>query len=86
MEETMANANDQPITNIEDLWDASDVARFLKVSRSWVYYRAGVGVLPSLRVGGLLRFDPPTVRAFARGEIQPSKVLRFPKAPSTKGP
>ena len=75
MEETMANANDQPITNIEDLWDASDVARFLKVTRSWVYYRAEAGVLPVLRVGSLLRFEPATMRAFSRGEIQTPAVL-----------
>jgi antitoxin HigA-1 len=40
------------------------------VSRSWVYHRAEAGLLPHLRVGGLLRFDPDVVRAFARnGEI-----------------
>jgi excisionase family DNA binding protein len=43
-----------------------DVASYLKVSRSWVYHRAEAGLLPHLRVGGLLRFDPEVVRAFAR--------------------
>jgi excisionase family DNA binding protein len=51
-----------------DLWDANDVARYLKASRSWVYHQAEAGHLPHLRIGGLLRFDPPTVKAFARGE------------------
>lgn len=50
------------------LWDAKDVAAFLKVSRSWVYQRAEAGQLPCLRIGGLLRFDPATIRAHARGE------------------
>jgi excisionase family DNA binding protein len=50
----------------DELWDANDVARYLKVSRSWVYHRAEAGQLPHLRVGGLLRFDPDVVRAFAR--------------------
>jgi excisionase family DNA binding protein len=50
----------------DDLWDANDVARYLKVSRSWVYHRAEAGQLPHLRVGGLLRFDADVVRAFAR--------------------
>ena len=49
-----------------NLWDAQDVARYLKVSRSWVYHRAEAGLLPHLRVGGLLRFDAEVVRAFAR--------------------
>jgi excisionase family DNA binding protein len=48
----------------EALWDANDVARYLKVSRSWVYQRAEAGLLPYVRVGGLLRFDPESVRAF----------------------
>jgi excisionase family DNA binding protein len=50
------------------LWSAADVADYLKVSRSWVYQRAEAGDLPCLRMGGLLRFDPEAVRAFARGE------------------
>jgi hypothetical protein len=50
------------------LWNAKDVAAFLKVSRSWVYHHAEAGLLPCLRVGALLRFDPGVVRAFAFGE------------------
>lgn len=49
------------------LWDANDVARYLKVSRSWVYQRAEAGLLPCVRVGGLLRFRPDSVRAIADG-------------------
>ncbi len=52
--------------NADTLWDANDVARYLKVSRSWVYHRAEAGLMPHLRVGGLLRFDPDVVRVFAR--------------------
>jgi excisionase family DNA binding protein len=48
------------------LWDANDVARYLKVSRSWVYHRAEAGLLPYLRVGALLRFEPAAVRAHVR--------------------
>jgi excisionase family DNA binding protein len=50
----------------EVLWTAEDVAAYLKASRSWVYQKAEAGVLPSLRVCGLLRFEPATVRQFAR--------------------
>lgn len=53
----------------ESLWDANDVAQYLKASRSWVYHQAEAGRLPHVRIGGLLRFDPPTVQAFARGEL-----------------
>lgn len=50
------------------LWDTNDVARFLKVSRSWVYHRAEAGLLPCVRIGSLLRFDPEVVRCLAQGE------------------
>ena len=80
----MTNAKDTPAEPADELWDSNDAARYLKVSRSWVYQRAESGLLPCLRVGGLVRFDPATVRAFARGEVQPPKVLPFPTSPSGK--
>jgi excisionase family DNA binding protein len=49
------------------LWDVRDVAQYLKASVSWVYKAAERRELPSIRVGGLLRFDPGAVRAFALG-------------------
>jgi excisionase family DNA binding protein len=65
------------------LWDASDVAAYLKVSRSWVYHRAEAGQLPCVRVGGLLRFDPSAICASARGEAMPNKpVVAFAKMSS----
>jgi excisionase family DNA binding protein len=81
-ETAMTKSSEDTVESTDELWDANDVARYLKVSRSWVYYRAEAGLLPCLRVGGLVRFEPATVRAFARGEIQPPKVLPFPPAPS----
>ena len=45
------------------------MARYLKVSRSWVYQKAEAGLLPCLKIGGLLRFDPATVRAWACGAV-----------------
>jgi excisionase family DNA binding protein len=45
------------------LWDVRDVAHYLKVSRSWVYQKVEAGLLPHLRVGGLVRFDPAAIRA-----------------------
>jgi hypothetical protein len=50
------------------LWDARDVASYLKASRSWVYHQAETGQLPCLRIRGLLRFDPDVIRRLARGQ------------------
>jgi len=51
----------------DGLWNVADVARFLKVSRSWVYHRAEAGLLPCVRIGSLLRFNPEVVRGLANG-------------------
>jgi excisionase family DNA binding protein len=48
------------------LWTAADVAAYLKVSRSWVYHRAEANLLPYVRIGGLLRFEPDAIRQYAR--------------------
>lgn len=58
------------------LWDATDVARYFKASRSWAYQQAEAGNIPSLRIGGLLRFEPEAVKAYARGgKLPPAKVV-----------
>jgi len=58
------------------LWTVQDVAAYLKTSRSWVYQRiAGVDAIPSMRVGGLLRFEPEEVKAWARGERKSNNVV-----------
>ena len=54
----------------ESLWDANDVAQYLKASRSWVYHQAEAGKIPHLRIGALLRFDPEAVKAFAHGQAE----------------
>lgn len=64
----MSNANERgPLPSEESLWDANDVARYLKVSRSWVYHQAENGTLPYRRVGALLRFEPASIREFVHG-------------------
>jgi len=65
----------------ESLWKAVDVARYLKASRSWVYQKAEAGILPSLQIGGLLRFDPEAVQRFARGELPPGRVVPLRNRP-----
>lgn len=49
----------------EALWDVTDVAEFLKVSRSWVYHQVEAGRLACIRICGLLRFDPAAIKALA---------------------
>jgi len=61
------NSTPAPRANNDGLWDVADVARFLKVSRSWVYHRAEAGLLPCVRIGSLLRFNPEVVRGVATG-------------------
>lgn len=51
----------------DGLWTVSNVATYLKVSRSWVYHRAEAGLLPYVKIGGLLRFRPYDIRALASG-------------------
>ena len=52
------------------LWTVAEVAAYLRVSRSWVYHRSAAGLLPCLRVGALVRFDPDAIRAYAQGQGQ----------------
>lgn len=58
----------------EGLWDASDVARYLKMSKSWVYQRVMDGKIPFHRLPtGVTRYVPEEIRAYARGEWKPPK-------------
>jgi predicted DNA-binding transcriptional regulator AlpA len=59
----------------DGLWNVADVARFLKVSRSWVYHRAEAGLLPCVRIGSLLRFNPEIVRGVANGDPAGAPVV-----------
>src|SRR5215510_14117432 len=75
-----------PQRRSDSLWNPSDVASFLRVSRSWVYQKAEAGLLPVIRMPGsaLLRFDPDLVRAFARGEWKPATARPVHAAKSRK--
>ncbi|MFT3915354.1 MAG: helix-turn-helix domain-containing protein [Anaeromyxobacteraceae bacterium] len=57
------------------MWTAADVASFLRVSRSWVYLHAEAGDLPSVKIGGLRRFLPDQIRAYAGGEAAPRTTI-----------
>lgn len=55
------------------LWKADDVARYLQKSLSWVRQASAAGKIPTIRIGGSVRFDPATIRAWATGE--PARVI-----------
>lgn len=63
----------------QGLWNTKDVAAFLRVSRSWVYHQAEAGLLPCMRVGSLLRYEPDAIRRFVRGEWKPARVIELPR-------
>ena len=46
----------KPGLRTEPFCSAGDIARFLSVSRSWVYRAAEHGEIPAYRIGGLVRF------------------------------
>lgn len=71
------NAVDEPSPE-ERLWKPTEAARYLGVSRSWVYQHALDGDLPSLRFAGCLRFEPAKIRAYARGELVGHKADVLP--------
>lgn len=68
----------RPVRTDEDgMWDSVDVAKYLKVSQSWVYRQFGLGLIPGVRLPGSaqMRFDPKIIKAYARGEWKPATVL-----------
>lgn len=65
--------------NIEGLWIAREVAAYMNCSVSWVYSHGADGTLPSVKIGGLRRFDPEQIRAYARDKMVPAaRVVAFP--------
>lgn len=58
---------------VEALWTARDVARYLRASESWVRKASADGRLPCRRIGAMVRFDPDTIRAWATGK--PARVI-----------
>jgi excisionase family DNA binding protein len=68
------------------LWSVAEVAAYLRVSRSWVYHRVAAGELPCLHIGALVRFEPESIRAYARGtRAERAKILPFVARPD-RGP
>ena len=60
------DATSHPDSTVESLWTIADVARYLRVSTSWVYHQNSAGNLPRLKgCGALVRFAPNDVRRWA---------------------
>jgi excisionase family DNA binding protein len=55
-----------PTDRLEALWSVVELARYLGLSVKGVYGMAENRKLPSLKVGGRLRFDPAEIRAWLR--------------------
>lgn len=68
----------QKIEPLEPLWTSQDVAAYLQASVSWVRKASSSGRLPCIRIGALVRFDPETIRAWARGE-RGGRVIMLPR-------
>lgn len=76
-----------PVPGDHALWDTNDVAAYLKVSRSWVYHQAEAGLLPHMRIGALLRFDPAVIREFALGRAhKPAEPIPVARKPTDERP
>jgi excisionase family DNA binding protein len=61
----------------DTLWTVADAARFLRVSKSWVYSATAAGRMPCIRIGALVRFDPASTKAWAAGK-DGGKIVRLP--------
>lgn len=51
----------------EPLWEADDVAAYLKVSKQWVYTEAREGRLPCAQLGRYRRFRKSEIDEWLRG-------------------
>lgn len=47
------------------LWTVREAAEYLKCSRSYVYKAAERELLPAIRIGRMLRFNPSAVQSLA---------------------
>jgi predicted DNA-binding transcriptional regulator AlpA len=50
------------------LWDASETARYLGMSESWIYKQVQVELIPFIAHGRVVRFDPESIKNWFRGE------------------
>lgn len=49
----------------EPLWTVGDTARYLNVTKSWVYRHTENGDIPHGKLGALIRYNPARIRQYA---------------------
>ncbi|NNB96679.1 helix-turn-helix domain-containing protein [Corallococcus exiguus] len=54
----------------EGAWDVSDVCAYLKMGRTWVREQVAAGKIPCVRLGRSVRFDPDTVKAWWKRQVE----------------
>jgi len=56
----------EQIENIGRALTAEDLAALLSVSKITIYKLAAAGMIPSFKIGTLVRFDPKAIAAWVR--------------------
>ncbi len=51
-------------TSIKPLWDAHELAQRLGIHRTRLYVLVRRGLIPHVRIGRAIRFDPASIRAW----------------------
>ena len=59
------NAHDERDRSNEPLWTVDDTARYLKMSKNWVYRRTESGEIPHGKFGRVIRYSPARIREYA---------------------
>jgi excisionase family DNA binding protein len=57
------NANKAP--EHEPLWTVDETARYLNMSKNWVYRRTEAGEIPHGKFGRVIRYSPQRIREYA---------------------
>jgi excisionase family DNA binding protein len=62
--------------NAEPLWDVKDLATFVKTTPDAVYRWVELGLVPHLRLGRSIRFDPAAIREWLATRAVPASKVR----------
>lgn len=49
----------------EPLWTVDETAKFLNMSKNWVYRRTEAGEIPHGKLGRVIRYSPARIREYA---------------------
>ncbi len=65
----------------EPLWTVEETARYLNMSRSWVYRHTESGEIPHAKFGRITRYSPERIRQYQEqlhAVAQGGNVVRLP--------